>query len=151
MMDTGFFILANRERPQDPRTDQHVQALNILMESGARIHVAAPVLAEVLRKPYADPPPITTWPIVAFGRQQAELLGRHAGKKFTSTKGNESGYWKYDAMIAACAVASKCDALLVADHDYKSILVLIDLEKRIQILDAAAICSGPLFGGSTTK
>ena len=145
MMDTGFFILANRERPEDPRTSQHVQALRLLVDAGIRVFVSAPALAEVFRKQYADPPPITTWPLISFGRAQAELLGKHAGHRWISNNGGQSGFWKYDCMIAACAVASKCDALLVADRDYTSIMKTLDPEGRVNVLNAAAICHGNLF------
>lgn len=50
MIDTGFFILANREKPDDARTAIHAEALAALEKVGVEILIAAPALAEIFRK-----------------------------------------------------------------------------------------------------
>jgi hypothetical protein len=139
MVDTGFFIIANRERPENERTEDHVEAPLKLEKSGADILIAAPMLAELLRRKYTEPPPATRWPVVSFGRLAAELLGRKLPQRFVEQPGIPSGYWKYDAMIAACAVVARADAIMVADADYTNILKALDPEGSIRCLRAEDI------------
>lgn len=139
MIDTGFFILANRERPNDPRTEEHAAALRALEESRADILIAAPSIAELLRKKYKEPPPATRWIVLSFGRLAAELLGARLPKRFVTSKEHPGGYWKYDAMIAACAVVAKADAILVADVDYTNILKELEPDGTVRILSAQDI------------
>src|SRR5690348_10344222 len=100
MIDAGFFILANREHPKDPRTADHALALAALEQSGAEIMIAAPALAEIFRKKYKTPPPATRWPVVAFGRAAAHLLGKTMPDRWVTHPNIPGGYWKYDLMIA---------------------------------------------------
>lgn len=144
MVDTGFFILGNRERPGDPRTELHAQALLKLEESQAMILIAAPSLAELFRRKYTTPPPATRWPTVSFGRDAAKLLGERLPERFQQNPGIPGGYWKYDVMIAACAIVAKADALLVADHDYTNIMAALDPGRSCRVLRAIDIVSGQL-------
>lgn len=141
MIDAGFFILANRERPKDPRTVDHALALATLEQSGAEIMIAAPALAEIFRKKYKTPPPATRWPVVAFGRAAANLLGRTMPDRWVTHPNVPGGYWKYDLMIAACAVIAQADAILVADKDYAGILAKLDPEGLVKIRRAGDIVS----------
>jgi hypothetical protein len=141
MIDAGFFILANRERPKDPRTEDHARALATLEQSGAEILIAAPALAEIFRKKYKTPPPATRWPVVAFGRAAASLLGRTMPNRWVTHPNVPGGYWKYDLMIAACAVIAQADAIMVADADYTGILAQMDPEGLVKIRRASDIVS----------
>lgn len=148
MIDTGFLILANRERPDDPRTERHAQAIRVLQDSGATLLIAAPALAELFRHKHTEPPPATRWPTIAFGREAAKLLGERMPERFNVKPGIPGGYWKYDCLIAACAVVAKADAILVADSDYKNILATLDPLNTVRMLRADDIVSGqiPLSG-----
>lgn len=141
MVDAGFFILANREDPKDPRTLDHALALATLEQSGAEIMIAAPALAEIFRKKYKTPPPATRWPVIAFGRAAADLLGKKMPNRWVTHPNVPGGYWKYDLMIAACAVIAKADAIMVADKDYAGILAQLDPEGLVKIRRASDIVS----------
>lgn len=122
VLDTGVLLLSLAQKVHRPDTAVCRALWKALLDkgrlaAGARILIPAPAIAEVLRgASQQDPPRITGVFVAPFTARTARYLGKYLSTSFieatvTATQVPRA-YIKYDAMIAATAMAY--DATLIA-------------------------------------
>ncbi|MGB1274795.1 MAG: hypothetical protein ACPG77_03510, partial [Nannocystaceae bacterium] len=97
-----------------------------MLDAKNQILIAAPTLAEVLRgNPKTKIPSTRSIRVIPFDRKAAELLGHKLPVTLTKTAAKESGfshtYFKYDAMIVACAKRWGAEVIIALDSDHASL------------------------------
>ncbi len=120
LCDTGFWIRALGERPNDVRSPDAIALFEEMRIHGREMLMAAPSLAELIRgnKDFKLPNTLSVI-VVPFDRLAAEELGR----KFSSqvikqqkiSTGHEKAFIQYDAMIVACAIRHRADCIISLD------------------------------------
>jgi len=92
-----------------------------MIDAGHRLLIAAPTIAEILRKQGQPMPRYKGIEIVAFDLKAAELWGERmpfANLIEAPAKGGlGKDYWKYDAMIMACVIRGKAAVFVTLDAD----------------------------------
>jgi len=107
LVDTGVLIRALRQN-SDVYAKSCRAFWDSMIDAKNQILIAAPTLAEVLRgNPKTKIPSTRSIRVIPFDRKAAELLGHKLPVTVTKTAAKKSGlshtYFKYDAMIVACA------------------------------------------------
>ncbi len=119
--DTGFWIRALGERPNDKRSPQAVEFFAAMTKHGGEMLLPSPCLAELLRGNASLVVPSTPSVIVVgFDRLAAEVLG----KKFPASviksqmlkTGYEKAYIQFDSMIVACAIRHNAECIVTFDN-----------------------------------
>ena len=120
LIDTGVFIRALGQRPEDVQSADCKDFVEAMAHHNREVLVAAPSLAEMIRGlPVPTPPTTTGMLVVAFDDLAAVILGTRFPAK--TLKHMAAGtavpltYLKYDAMIAACAIRHKAQYLVSLD------------------------------------
>lgn len=108
LIDSSVMIPALGDRPDDPWSNDCTECLKLLIRNRYRILVAAPTLAEIMRFGGGSLPPRTEGiEVVAFDQEAAKLLGKcleiNQIRQMRDELGGPLDYYKYDAIIAACA------------------------------------------------
>ncbi|MCA3014815.1 MAG: type II toxin-antitoxin system VapC family toxin [Myxococcaceae bacterium] len=153
LIDTGVFIRALGEHPNDPRSADCKDFVDAMVAQGNDVLVAAPSLAEMIRGlPVPQPPSTGAIIIVAFDDQAAVVLGMNfpvsALKKLATDTGKSITYLKYDALIGACAVRHKADFLITIDGGFsaqvpKSLKVAAPSDFRTKQMTLVAVPAAP--------
>jgi predicted nucleic acid-binding protein len=135
MFDTSVLIPASLRRTGPSQEGACAPLLDALASEGRAVLVAAPSLAEFLRRAPKTPiPHIGTIEIVAFDRISADLLAQKFPKHaLTTFRSNAKGdppmhYIKYDAMIVACALRYKVDAFVSIDDSQRTMASAVGLK-----------------------
>jgi predicted nucleic acid-binding protein len=121
MIDTGVLIRGLGERPEHPESLMCREFFDGMVSAGRQILIAAPTLAEYLRKTdaAAPPPQFAEVLVVAFDDRAARFLGERFTEATLHELAQEMGlpvfYFKYDAMIVSCAKVYKVDCLVTLD------------------------------------
>lgn len=118
LLDTGVVIRALRER--DDMEAKLCQDLWDLMASSQReILIAAPSLAEITRGGGKGPPRVRGIEVVSFDLVCAEVLGARLPQSLLKTAATAAdepvSYYKYDALIIACAIRHRADMIISLD------------------------------------
>lgn len=135
LLDTGVVMRALGDRPSDPDSPICRELFEAMLAVGADILIAAPTLAEMLRKdPTKDPPRTSNIIVVPFDQGAARALGLafpHANMvALRDASGLHIGYWKFDAMIAACALRHRADAIIAIDPGMRKLGASIHIEAK---------------------
>ena len=122
LCDTGFWIRALGDRPNDVRTPDAAGFFKAMVEHGREMLMATPSLAELIRgNPSIAVPSTQSVIVVPFDRKAAEELGRKFApsviKQQKLKTGYEKAYIQYDAMIVACATRHKADCIIAFDNN----------------------------------
>lgn len=120
MLDTGVLVRALGDRPDHPDSLACKELFDAMVVHKREILIAAPTLAEYLRFGKVEPPPsFDRIAVVAFDDRCAAFLGERFPEARLHEWGHETGapiaYFKYDAMIVACARIHRADCLVVLD------------------------------------
>lgn len=118
LLDTGVVIRALRQRQ-----DLEAQLCQDLWDSMARnqreILIAAPSIAEITRGGGKGPPRVRGIEVVSFDLAAAEVLGSRLPqsllKAAASAAEEPASYYKYDALIIACAIRHRADVIISLD------------------------------------
>ena len=121
LCDTGFWIRALGDRPDDTRSPDAVSFFAEMTRHGRELLIATPTLAELRRgNPKLAMPSTPSVVVVAFDRLAAEVLGERFKasviKQQKLKTGYEKGYIQFDAMIVACAIRHKADCIVSFDN-----------------------------------
>ncbi|MFP2906144.1 type II toxin-antitoxin system VapC family toxin [Pyxidicoccus sp. 3LFB2] len=121
LIDTGVFIRALRER-QDKETPDCVDFVEAMLNQHCELIIAAPTLAEILRfKKGQQPPTMHGITVGAFDDEAARILGQKFPEdtlvEFRQKTGNPLHYYKYDALIVACAMRWEVECIVAIDGD----------------------------------
>ena len=121
-LDTGVLIRALGDRPEDPRAAVCREFVQAMLANRGRILVPAPVVAEMLRGANAAAVPrVRRIVVVPFDDRAAVLLGtkmpEHLYHEWRAETGRPVHYFKYDALIVACAQAHGADCIVHLDGD----------------------------------
>ncbi len=125
LVDTGVLIRALGERPEDPWSADCQDFVKAMVVHQRDILVSAPSIAELLRGNPSTPLPTTKHVIVvSFDDRAARVLGttfpQDVLKKVSGTSTGPLSYFKYDALIAACAIRHRADVLVTLDARMKA-------------------------------
>lgn len=126
----------------DPRHLDARAAMRHLHDEGVDLLLAAPALAELNATHGPFPTHIE---IVAFGYREAEHLRTFMARYIEVNPPSEAhpkGYWKFDAMIAACAHTSGADAFLTLDRRARG--VIAEVASRVRIIEPLDVISAQL-------
>lgn len=114
-IDSAVLFLALDHKPHRSGTPSARALWEALVEAdrvsrGARVYIPALVVAELSRGTAPAPPPrVAGVHIAPFGAKAAQALGKHFSHAFIAAEQKATGqrqhYLKYDALIAATAVA----------------------------------------------
>ena len=120
MIDTGILIRALGGQPDHPASQACREFFEAMILGNHDILIAAPTLAEYLRFGKAESPPLHPHVIVAaFDERAVTFLGKHFPEATLHDWAKETEgpkpYFKYDAMIVACAKVYKVDCLVSLD------------------------------------
>jgi predicted nucleic acid-binding protein len=120
LIDTGVFIRAFGQRVKDPHAAHCVEFVEAMRSLERDVFIAAPTLSEVLRfGSGTQTPMIEGFVTLTFDRQAALLLGGEYPEdtliKFREQHGGTLHYFKYDAMILACAERWKIQSVVALD------------------------------------
>jgi predicted nucleic acid-binding protein len=126
LLDTGVLIRAIGKRRHDEEARACHMFVDAMIEAGRTILVAAPSYAEMLRnEPPTDLPRMRQIVVVPFDQAAARILGSvwvHSTLVHERDRtGTPIAYFKYDAMIASCAVRHRADVLVCIDHGLTSL------------------------------
>jgi predicted nucleic acid-binding protein len=121
LCDTGFWIRALGDRPDDPRSPDALAFFEEMTSRGRELLMATPTLAELRRgNPKIAMPSTPSVIVVAFDRLAAETLGERFKasviKQQRLKTGYEKAYLQYDAMIIACAIRHEADCIVSFDN-----------------------------------
>ncbi|MEZ4295058.1 MAG: type II toxin-antitoxin system VapC family toxin [Polyangiaceae bacterium] len=121
LIDTGVLLRFLGDQPHDPRAPACKAFCQAMLAAGRELLIAAPTIAEVARHSGQPVPRMQGVVVVPFDDRAAELLALripmaklHEAK--TST-GLSLPYLKYDALIVACALRARADAIVTLDGD----------------------------------
>lgn len=120
LIDTGVLIRALGEI-KDDRAPMCVSFVKQMLRHNRTMLIAAPSIAEVIRKNSSAKVPSTErMRVVAFDQDAAELLGRDMPQQVLYEMAKESGishgYIRYDAMIVACAARWSANCIVHLDR-----------------------------------
>ncbi len=122
LIDTGVLIRALGERPNDPDTPECRAFVEAMVRHRREVLIAAPTLSEVLRFKRGQPAPTLEGIIVAaFDADAAIILGQKFPEdmllEWQKKTQNPLAYYKYDALIVACAMKWQADCIVALDKD----------------------------------
>jgi predicted nucleic acid-binding protein len=99
-----------------------------MLKGGRYILIPAPALAEFVRNPDSKPPPrVDRVEIVAFDELAAIRMGTFPPVAVTATPDYPKAVLKFDAMIVACAIRHRADALISLDEKQRKLAVALGL------------------------
>ncbi len=128
LFDTSFLIAALDKRPSKQKP-YAVQAMQVALAQAAGgkidILIAATVEAEFLVEDETFERPDAFEPI-AFDSECAKVLAKVLRQ--TRPPNVVRGYWKYDAITLACAVAGNAVAIVTDDGDYDRMIAAANLK-----------------------
>ncbi len=120
LLDTGVLIRALGQRPQDPNAPACIELWDALIAKSRDIYIAAPSIAELLR--FGLPlhvPLVSQVRVVAFDRVAAEECAKYFKyvdfQNASANSGLPVTYYKYDALISACALRAKVKTIVSLD------------------------------------
>ena|GEM_PF-1680228 len=120
LLDTGVLIRALGQRTQEPKALACIELWDALIAKSRDIYIAAPSIAEMLR--FGLPlnvPLVRQVRVVAFDRVAAEECAKYFKYSDFQNASANSGlpvtYYKYDALISACALRAKVKAIVSLD------------------------------------
>jgi predicted nucleic acid-binding protein len=121
LCDTGFWIRALGDRPDDARSADALEFFQEMTKHGREMLMATPTLAELIRgKPGFSVPSTPNVIVVGFDRLAAEVLGTRFNASIIKQQklktGYQKGYLQFDAMIVACAIRHKADCVVSFDN-----------------------------------
>jgi predicted nucleic acid-binding protein len=109
----------------DPNAQLCIEFFQAMLANGREILIAAPTLAEVMRKDATKSVPRQVGiDIVGFDDVAAELLGRTfpmSVLKELDRSGTTLTHLKYDALIFACAIRHNAECIVTLDSDHKKL------------------------------
>jgi predicted nucleic acid-binding protein len=108
LLDSSVLIPALGDRPGDPWTPDCIECLRLLVNNRCTVLIAAPTLAEVLRFGKGKSVPrVDGVEVVSFDAQAARILANDldidAIRSIRTEMEGPMDYYKYDALIVACA------------------------------------------------
>jgi predicted nucleic acid-binding protein len=119
LFDSSALVCALVENSKEPNAVDFRELFDALLANGKTILIAAPSLAELLRRPEAQTLPRREGiVIVPFDSAAARLLAERLPlSAITDAKlsGAPANYIKYDAMIVACALRHRADVMVTKD------------------------------------
>jgi predicted nucleic acid-binding protein len=125
LIDTGVLTRAIGDLAPDADTSACRGFYDAMLDNARLILIAAPSIAEVIRKDGKRTVPRTSGiEVVAFDQVAAELLGRRfpmAVLKELVRAGTTMTYFKYDAMIVACAMRYSAECIVALDDDFATL------------------------------
>lgn len=126
MVDTGVFMRFLGERPEEAVSQACVQFCRAMVDAGNELFVAAPTIAEIMRRHGRPIPRVKGVTVVAFDERAATLLGLGMPMaklhELKTLSGLSLSYLKYDAMIAACALRCAARVMVAIDGDHVALL-----------------------------
>jgi predicted nucleic acid-binding protein len=121
-MDSGVVMRALGELQADSDAQLCVDLFQAMLGNGCDILIAAPTLAEVIRKDGTKSIPRHAGiEVVSFDDVAAEILGRSFPMSVLKTVNHASTtltHLKYDALIFACAIRHGAECIVAIDDDY---------------------------------
>lgn len=119
LFDTTALIAALCEASKEPGAEAYRELFDAFIVNGHTVLVAAPSLAELLRRPEAAQLPRREGLVVgAFDAAAARTLAEHLPlSAITPAKasGAPAAYIKYDALIVACAIRHRAECMVTRD------------------------------------
>jgi predicted nucleic acid-binding protein len=118
LIDSNVLIAAWKERCTEPERDDCIAFLEGVENNDGVILIAAPTIAELLKgTPPLELPRRKSIEPVPFDRRAARLLGKEFPASTLLTLRERSGkpashYFKYDALIVACAKSAGADCII---------------------------------------
>jgi predicted nucleic acid-binding protein len=131
LIDSGIVMRALGDLSDDPRAKLCVEFFLAMLANGREMLIAAPTLAEVIRKDATKTVPRHVGiEIVSFDDVAAELLGRTfpmSELKTVDRTGTTLTHLKYDALIFACALRHNAECIVTLDSDYTKLAAALQL------------------------
>lgn len=117
LLDTGILLRGLGQRC-DADAEDCQMLLDLLVRGGVTMYVGAPTVAEMSRGAGALGP--LPFEIINFDRSAAEVCGRTFPAALLKDAAPQVGlrehYIKYDALIVACALTARVDAVVTLDR-----------------------------------
>jgi predicted nucleic acid-binding protein len=131
-LDTGVVLRALGEFPDDPDSVTCQRLFEVMIEAERELLIAAPTLAEVMRKDGKKSIPKTPGvEVVPFDFKAAEILGSRMPiatlKEVRAHSTSSLTHLKYDALIVACAVRHGAECIIAIDTDIAKLAMLFGL------------------------
>jgi predicted nucleic acid-binding protein len=132
LLDTGVLIRALGDRPEDPLAPACRAVFAALLTHRKHVLIAAPSLAEMLRgSTKTRPPRVRGVTVVPFDQDAACILGERLPqnelKEFSTQAGVKLTYYKYDALIVACAARHRADCIIALEFKIPSLAEKVGL------------------------
>lgn len=119
--DTGFWIRALGDRPNDVRSPQATEFFQAMQQAGGEMLLPTPCLAELIRgNPSLKIPSTPSVIIIGFDRLAAVTLGKtfppSVIKQQILATGYEKAFIQFDTMIVACAIRHNAECIITFDN-----------------------------------
>ena len=137
LIDTSVLIPALRGQVKPSEDPACPALLDALVNERRSVLIAAPSAAEIFRRaPTTSIPRTPLIRVFPFDLLAAEILGKqvppHVINSFKDpAKPRPADYIKYDAMILACAVRHRADALISTDENRRPLAVSVGLPMQV--------------------
>lgn len=133
LIDTGLLTRAMGDLPPDEFTPNCKDFYEAMLANGRDLLIAAPTVAEIIRKDGKRQIPRTARiEVVAFDAVAAEILGRRMPmdvlKTIRDQLGTDLTHLKYDALIVACAARYKADCIVALDGHFPPLAATVDID-----------------------
>jgi predicted nucleic acid-binding protein len=132
LLDTGVVLRALGEFPDDPHSAICQRLFDVMLEADRELLIAAPTIAEVMRKDGKKGIPKTPGiEVVSFDLKAAEILGTRMPittlKDIRDQSAGSLTHLKYDALIVACAVRHGAECIIAIDADIAKLAKFVGL------------------------
>jgi predicted nucleic acid-binding protein len=121
LIDTNVFLRSFGDRPNDPASPACKAFVDAMLAARRDVLLAAPSVAEILRfKRGTQLPVMDRFVVVPFDDDAARILGMKFPEEllleWARKTNNPRHYYKYDAMIVACAVRWSARCMVALDQ-----------------------------------
>ncbi|MDO9022929.1 MAG: type II toxin-antitoxin system VapC family toxin [Deltaproteobacteria bacterium] len=132
LLDSNVALRGFGAYPDDKRSPICVAFVEACIRNQKLLLIAAPTLAEILRGGNTRAiPRVDSVEIVEFGPIEARLLGEDFPQETLSRLADQEGvsltYYKYDALIVACAKANKVNCFVSYDRKAKTLAATVGI------------------------
>lgn len=149
LIDTGVFFRFLGDKPDEEKSAYCRAFCKAMLNAGRELFVAAPTLAEVSRYRGVRVPRTRGITVVPFDEKAAEILGLQMTQAKLHEARDASGlsltYFKYDAMIVACALRVSTRIVVALDSDHGKIVGALPGGFSVQVVGPEHFAQRGLF------
>lgn len=131
LVDTGLVMRAMGDLPADADTPICREFWNAMLAGERELLIAAPTVAEIMRKDgKRDVPRTLSIEVVAFDDVAAAIVGKRFPVdvlKHLNIGSSSLTHLKYDALIVGCAIRHRAECIVALDGDIHKLAAAVEL------------------------